>query len=119
MSKAAGFTEIEQHGPCIVQQGEDARRAVGGDQVQIGHAPPEQRVPLSEVVVDVEPGQHAGDRFRGSSMPSSSVMVSRNAVGAVVGASTRLRQGVLLHAGADRMALGLVRVQAGRPVRCP
>src|SRR6202011_5126494 len=55
--ETAGFTEVEEHGPGVVQQGEYARGTVGGMQVEVGHAPPEQRVSLSEVVVDVEPGE--------------------------------------------------------------
>src|SRR3982074_48764 len=35
---AAGLTEVEQHRPRVVQQLEDTERAVGGHEVQIGHA---------------------------------------------------------------------------------
>ena len=77
--EAAGFTEVEEHGPGVVQQGEHARRTVGGAQVEVGHAPPEQRVSLAEVVVDVEPESIAAMCRRGSSMLSSSAMVSRSA----------------------------------------
>ena len=59
--EAAGRAEVEEHGPGVVQQVEDARGAVGGLQVEVGHAPPEQRVSLAEVVVDVEAGEHRGD----------------------------------------------------------
>src|ERR1700716_4424283 len=59
--ETAGFTEVEEHGPGVVQQGEYARGTVRGIQVEVGHAPPEQRVALSEVVVDVETGEHRGD----------------------------------------------------------
>ena len=61
----AGLTEIEQHGPGVMQQSEHAARTVGGVQVEIGHAAPEQRVSLPEVVVDVEPGDHRGDALAG------------------------------------------------------
>src|SRR6266540_7465733 len=44
--EAAGLTEVEQHRPGIVQQREDPQRAVGGDQVEIGHAASEQLVSL-------------------------------------------------------------------------
>ena len=44
-----------------MQQCEHARRTVGGVQVEVGHPPPEQRVALAEVVVDVEAGDHPGD----------------------------------------------------------
>jgi hypothetical protein len=39
-----------------VQQGEDPQRAVGGDQVEIGHAASEQWVPLAEVVMNAQTG---------------------------------------------------------------
>src|SRR5262245_2933108 len=54
--EAAGLTEVEQHRPGTVQQGEYPQRAVGADQVEVGHAAPEQRVPLTEVVVNVQAG---------------------------------------------------------------
>jgi hypothetical protein len=44
-----------------VEQGEDPHRAVGGDEVEVGHAAPEQRVPLAEVVVNVQTGHHRGE----------------------------------------------------------
>ncbi len=59
--EAAGLAEVEQHRPGIVQQGEDPQRAVGGDQVEIGHAAPEQRVSLAEVVMNVQAGHHRGE----------------------------------------------------------
>ena len=59
--EAAGLTEVEEHRPGIVQQGEDPQRAVGGDQVEIGHAASEQRVSLAEVVMNVQTGHHRGE----------------------------------------------------------
>src|SRR6185437_2850234 len=47
--EAAGLAQVEQQRPGIVQQGEDPQRAAGGDQVEIGHAAPEQRMPVAEV----------------------------------------------------------------------
>ena len=41
---AAGLTEVQQHRPGVVQQGEYAQRAVGGEEIEIGHAASEQRV---------------------------------------------------------------------------
>ena len=58
--EAAGLTEVEEHRPGIVQQGEDPQRAVSGDQVEIRHAAPEQRVSLAEVVMNVQTGQLRG-----------------------------------------------------------
>src|SRR5438105_11920441 len=61
--KAAGLTEVEQHRPGVVQQGEDPQRAVGGHEVQIGHTAPEQGVALTEVVMNVQPGDDPGEPF--------------------------------------------------------
>src|SRR5581483_10240675 len=36
--EGAGLSEVEEHWPGGVQQGVDPPRAVGGDQVEIGHA---------------------------------------------------------------------------------
>jgi hypothetical protein len=44
-----------------VQELIDAPRAVGGHDVQIGHASSEQGMSWSEVVVDVETRHHGGD----------------------------------------------------------
>ena len=110
--EAAGFTEVEEHGPGVVQQGEDARGTVGGVQVEVGHAPPEQRVSLSEVVVDVETGEHRGDA------PARLVHAQQFGHGVaeglvtVVGAAERdLRHGVAQHPGTDRMPFGVVGVE--------
>ena len=65
--EAAGLTEVEQHRPGIVQQGEDPQRAVGGDQIEIGHAASEQRMSLAEIVVDV----------RGRTSPRRTVCAAR------------------------------------------
>jgi hypothetical protein len=47
-------TNGEEHWPGIVQQSEDPQRAADGDQVEIGHAAPEQRVSRTEVVLNVQ-----------------------------------------------------------------
>src|SRR5258705_287226 len=47
--EAAWLTEVEQHRPGIVEQGEYPQRAVVGDQVEIGHAASEQRMSLAEI----------------------------------------------------------------------
>ena len=110
--EAAGRAEVEEHGPGVVQQGEDAGRAVGGLQVEVGHAPPEQRVALAEVVVDVEAGDHPGD------VPARLVHAQQLGHGvaqrlaALVGAAERdLRHGVVQHPGADRVPFGVVGVE--------
>src|ERR1700749_3419379 len=56
--EAAGLTEIEEYRPGLMQQGEDPQRAVRGDQVEIGHGAPEQRVSLTAVVVNAQAGHH-------------------------------------------------------------
>jgi hypothetical protein len=48
-----------------VQEAEHPYRAAGGDQVEIGHAAAQQRVSLTEVVVDVEAGDHPGEPLAG------------------------------------------------------
>jgi hypothetical protein len=40
----------------VVEQGEDPQRAVGREQVEIGHAAPEQRVSLAELVLNFQSG---------------------------------------------------------------
>jgi hypothetical protein len=49
-----GAPEVEQHRPGLVQQGEDPSGPIGRDQVRVGHAAPQQRVSLAEVVVDIQ-----------------------------------------------------------------
>jgi hypothetical protein len=95
-----------------VQQAEDAQRAVGGDQVEIGHAAPEHRVSLAEVVVDVQAGHHRGE--------SRARLVHAQQLGdgvpqrldPIVWAHERdLRHRGPQHAGSDRMSFGMVGVE--------
>src|SRR3954468_19254574 len=58
--EGAGLTEVEQYRSGIVQQGEHPPWAAFGDQVEIGHAAPEQRVSRTEVVVNVQTRHHPG-----------------------------------------------------------
>ena len=62
-----------------MQQGEDPQRAVGGDQVEIGHAASEQRVSLAEVVVDVQTEHHRGEASARLVRHEELGMVSRKA----------------------------------------
>src|SRR5207237_672682 len=50
--EGARLVQVEEHGTRIVEQAEHAQRAVAGDEVEVGDAPPEQRVSLAEVVVN-------------------------------------------------------------------
>jgi hypothetical protein len=77
--EAAGLTEVEKRGPRIVQQGEHPQGAVGGDQVEIGHPTPEQRLALTEVVLDVQTGEHPGESLARLGMLSGSAIVSLRA----------------------------------------
>ena len=52
--KAGRLTEVDQHRPGLVQQREEPQRAIGGDQVEVGHAASEQRVSLAQVVMNVQ-----------------------------------------------------------------
>ena len=97
-----------------MQQGEDAGGSVLGPQVEVGHPPSEQRVPLAEVVVDVETGDHPGDAAAG--LVHAQLVEHGGAEGpaAVVGAGEcDLGHGVLQHPGTDRMPFGVVAVQEG------
>jgi hypothetical protein len=86
--------------------------AVGGVQVEVGHASPEQRVSLAEVGVDVETGDHRGDA------PARLVHaqpfghgVAEGLVTVVRGAERDLRHGVVQDPGTDGMPFGVVGVQ--------
>jgi hypothetical protein len=106
------LTEVEQHGPGVVQQGEHAKRAVGGDQVQIGHAAPEQRVSLTEVVMNVQARHHPGEPFARLVHAQQLGDDVAQRIGALAGAAQHvLHQGVALYAGTDRVPLGVVGVQ--------
>ena len=74
-----------------------------GDEVEIGHAPPEQRVAVAEVVTDVQPGHHPGEsRARlvhleelgdGVAQGLGAVVERRSATDAIVVRSTRAATG--------------------------
>ena len=95
-----------------MEKGEDPQRAVGGDQVEIGHAASEQRMSLAEIVMNVQTGHRRGE--------SSARLVHAEELGhcvaecfrAVVCAAKRDRcHRVAQHAGSDRVALGMVGIQ--------
>src|SRR5262249_56663638 len=52
------FAEIEKHWPCVVQQREDPQRTIASDQLKVGHAAPHQRVPLAQIVMNVQARHH-------------------------------------------------------------
>src|SRR6185312_14223569 len=61
--EATGLTEVEEYWPGTLQQGEDAQRAAGDDQVKIGHAAPKQRVSLAEIVMNAQTRHLRGQSF--------------------------------------------------------
>jgi hypothetical protein len=109
---APGSAEVEQYGPSFVQQGEDPQRAVGGDDVEIGHAASEQRMSLAEVVVNVQAGHHSGEPLARLIHPQQLGHDLAQGVDAFVDNVERdLRHGMAQHTGGDWVALGLVGVQ--------
>src|SRR4051794_37540136 len=56
--EAARVTEVQQHRPGLVQQREHTRRAFSGVEVEVGHPPTDQWMPLADLVVHVETGDH-------------------------------------------------------------
>ena len=109
---AARLAEVEQHGPGVVQQGEDPYRAAGGDQVEIGHAAPEQRVPFAEVVMNVQSGAPRAVPLAGLVHAQQFGHGLAKRIDARVGPGERgLRHGAAQHAGADWVLLGMVGIQ--------
>jgi hypothetical protein len=95
-----------------VQQGEDAQWTLGSGQFEVGHAPAQQRVPVIEVVADVEAGEHAGDvlaRFVHAQQSGKSV--AKRVEAGIASGQWDLGHRGLQHAGGDRMTFGLVGVQ--------
>ena len=112
MSKPPGSTEVEQQRPGVVQQLEDPQRAVGGHEVQIGHAASEQRMSLAEVVVDVQPGDDPGEPFARLVHARQLRHHLDQGLDALVLALERgLSHRVPERAGSDRVALVVVGVQ--------
>ena len=117
--EAARLAEVEQHRPGIVQQLEDPQWAVGGDQVEIGHAASEQRVSLAEVVMDVQAEHHRGEAV--ASLVRAEQLGNGLAQGLrafVLAAERDVRHRGAQHAGGDRVTLGVVGVQEAFR-RCP
>jgi hypothetical protein len=95
-----------------VEQLEDAERAVGGHQVQIGHPASEQRMSLAEVVVDVQPGDEPREppaRLVHARQLRHDIDQSLHPV--VPSLKRRLRHRVLERSGSNRVTLVVVRVQ--------
>jgi hypothetical protein len=84
---------------CAVQQTGYARRTtVRGADVKVGHAPPEQRVPLAKIVVDVETGEHSGNAStRLIHLQQLSHGIAECAVALIGTAERDLRHGIAQH----------------------
>ena len=85
---------------------------LGGDEVEIGHAAPEQRVARAEVVVDVEAGHHRGEAL---ARLVHAQQLGHDLAQRLGASSPRLQRGlrhrVAQHARGDRVALGVVGVE--------
>ncbi len=98
--------------PSVVQQRAHARGSVRGVQVEIGHAPPEQRMSLPEVVVDVETGDHRGDAMAWLVHAQQLEHGVAESPAALIDAAERdLRHGVAQHPGTDGMPFGVIAVE--------
>ena len=95
-----------------MQQGENAKRAIGRDEVEIGHAAPEERMPFTEIVVNTQTGQLAGQAparlVHGEEFGDG---IAQGFAAVVRAAKRDLRHGVAQHAGSDRVALGVIRIE--------
>src|SRR5256886_17689719 len=107
-----GCAKVEEYGLGIVEQGKNPQGAVGGDQVEVGHAASEQGVSLAEVVADVEARYHRGESpaglFHGEELGDD---VAQCLDVVVAAQKCDLRDRVAQHAGGDRVALGMVGIQ--------
>src|SRR5262249_27701249 len=111
-SDPPGAPEVEEHRPSVVEQREHARGTLGGAQVQVGHAATEQWVSVSQVVVDIETGDHPGEPLaRLVHAQQLGHGVAEGLVAVIGGAQRNLSHRVVQDAGTDRMPFGVVGVQ--------
>ena len=119
MSTAPGSPRFEEHRPGAVQECEHPLRAIGGDQVEVGHPASEQRMALAEVVVDAQAGHLRRESFaRLVHRQELANGVARGRRSFVVPAQRDRRHRRVEHARSDGMALGLVGVEEAVR-RCP
>jgi hypothetical protein len=95
-----------------VQEGEDPQGTVAGDEVEIGHAASEQRMPRAEVVMNIQTGHHRGESsaglVHGEQLGHGVAQRLRTFVRA---AKHHLRHCCAQHAGGDGVALGVIAVE--------
>ncbi len=110
--EGAGLAEIEQYRSGIVKQGEHPPWAALGDEIEIGHAAPEQRVSRAEVVVNVEARHHSGVSLaRLVHLQQIGHGLAQGVRPFIAASQRRLRHGAPEHARTDRVPLGLVRIE--------
>ena len=110
---AARLPKLSSTGRASCSRRVDPQRAVGGDEVEIGHAASEQRVSRRRGRSEC-PGRTSSRRIACAARPcsSSSDTMSRSASMRSSGRVQRdLRHRVAQHARGDRVALGVVRVE--------
>src|SRR5437868_6026741 len=91
---------------------EDAQRSTCGDDVEIGHATSQQRMPLPEVVANVQAGHHPGDMFaRLLHLEQLAYDVAHSECASVLAVQRDLRHRRLEHARTNRMTLGVICVE--------
>ena len=95
-----------------MQQGEYAERPIGGDEVEIWHAPSEQRMSRPKVVMNTQTRHLRSHSFAGLVHAEKFRDEIAQRLRAIVrAAKRRLRHRVLQHACSNRVALGMIRIE--------
>ncbi len=82
------------------------------DQIEIRHAPSKQRMSFAEIVSNVQTGHHRREFFSRFFHPKQLGHALTQRLGTIVNAHQRdLRHRRAKHARADRMPLGMIRIQ--------
>src|SRR3954471_3948120 len=96
----------------MVQQRKESQRTINGEQIEIGHAASEQRVPFAEIVMNAQRGHLGGNtpaRFVHAEELGHDLA---QGVGAVICTEQRyLRHGVAQHSRSHWMPLRMVGIQ--------
>ena len=117
--EAPGSPRLSSTGRASCSRVNTRSGPLGGDQVEIGHAAPEQRVSRAEVVVNVQTRHHRGVCACEARPCSAARTWSRARLRPFVAAAERrLRHGVLEHAGSRSGAARHGRYRAGSPAMC-
>ena len=112
MSNPQGLPRFQENRAGRVEEGEYPDGSTRGDEVEIGHAASEQRVPLAQVVVNVQAGHHRGESLARLVHAEQLGHGVSQRLDAIVGAHERdLRHRVAQHSRSDRVALGVVGIE--------